>query len=178
MKLFRACCLGALALMIAAIAGLLILTFTLGRFANWGGPPQNAAEQMDEFLHRDKESFVIIRDYLTGVRYRHSANSISIWRSSGATGFDGTMSLDSVLGHVPIEDDAVVRAIRQLFRNHYSSIVMSENHIRFPRWRTVDYNWGALYLLEGDEPPGAPPAATITLLAPLSVEGWYFYRVG
>jgi len=168
-----------------AIVCLFILGLTIGRLLDPNSPPPNADEQMEEFFLRDKESFLILRDYLIDARYEHDTNTISISRSTSAGRFDGTMYLSRRHRRVPveIEEEAALRAIHQLFRNRYGSIVISDNHVRFQRWSTRNEqgtlnSWGALYLLEGDEPFGAPPMATITLLAPLSIEGWYFYKIG
>jgi len=177
MKKLRIACLGCLGVIAIVIVCFIVLTFTVGRLMNPNSPPRDAAERMEEYLQRDKELFVTIRDYLVDMRYEYSTNSISVglFMPSGQR-FDGTMSVGEH-GRVAIENETVLSAIRRLFSNGFYFITISHNRVTFARWSTLDNAWGALYLLEGDESYSTPDVS-VTILEPLSEEGWYFYRMG
>jgi len=177
MKKLRIACLGCLGVIAIVIVCFVILTFTVGRLMNPYSPPRDAAERMEEYLQRDKELFVVVRDYFVSMRYEFGADSISIrWATSTGQRYDGTVFLGSEHGYVAIENEAVSNAIRRLF-NNYRAITLRHNYILFQRWSTLDNGWGALYLLEGDE-PYSRPGASVTILESLSEDGWYFYRTG
>jgi len=169
-------CLGVLVVIILTISFIVFLVFTIGSWMNPNSPPRQAAERMEEYFQRDKESFAIVRDYLIDMRHEYSVGSISMRRGVGERSFDGTVFLGLEHGHIPIKNEVVLNAIHQLFAYGYSSITMRYNYVTFQRWSTLDNGWGALYLLEGDELVSTPHGAII--LAGLSVDGWYFYRTG
>ena len=169
-------CLVALIVIVVTIFSIFFLTFTFGRLLNPNSPPRQAAERMEEHFQRDKESFFIIRNYLIDMRYEYSTSSITIGRGVGRSRFDGTVFVGLEQGSVPIENESVLSAIRQLFANGYSAITIKYNYISFQRWSTLNDGWGALYLIEGEEPSGTAYVATI--LESLSEDGWYFYRSG
>ncbi|MCL2223189.1 MAG: hypothetical protein FWC20_12425 [Oscillospiraceae bacterium] len=134
--------------------------------------------RMEEYFLRDKELFVVVRNYLSALRIEYDSDSILI-RSRDVRGqFDGTVNLGREHGRVFIEDEAVLNAIHRLFRKGYPVIYIDDESVQFMRWRTLDDGWGALYVFDGN----ASYAGTlgdehfpIELLSSLPAEGWYFY---
>lgn len=172
------CSIGAIVLVALIAIGIIIalfFAFTFGRLLNPNSPPRQAAVRMEENFQRDKEQLVLVRDFLFELRLEYKRDFIMVRRyEGGRRRFDGTVFLGERHGWVPIEDEAALDAIRQLFSNGYNVIIINDEHIRFQLWSTLDNGWGALYVFEGST-PYTGLHHDVTLREALSADGWYFY---
>jgi len=115
-------------------------------------------------LHKDKEIYTLIVDYLAEIEYR----SVIILESSSNMAVDMAVSNS---GRVQIDDD-VVNAIEALRGNSYSVIVRNNRTIYFQRWSILGEGSGIAYTIDGYSP-------TIDFLRQyeqLSKPNWFFYK--
>ena len=112
-------------IIIASIIILFSLFIFFGRMMNPNSPPRNAAVQMEVYFQRDKELFMIVRDYFITRRQAYNVDSIFIQTNDEA-------HLTS-LGCVEVVD-----ALRVLGDRRYSVVQMRNDFISFQRWSNLD----------------------------------------
>jgi len=166
------CLAGCLAAIIAPIV--LIIMFVSLFFTIFPSPPLPDNAWMEEDFQENKDLLVIVRDYLVELGYTYNTNSIQVSYAMLDGWFDGTVFVGLEHGRVPIANQTALDAIHLLFENGYRVINLSNNHIRFQRWSNRHQGRGALYMTEGTVPYTRSPTE-ITILEPLSEEGWFFY---
>lgn len=118
-------------------------------------------DKMGKFFERDKIELILVTDYFIDSEYP----VISIKSS------DGFM----YVGHnKKIEDEAVIKAIKRLFKKRgYKAIGKESNTIYFEKWGLGEDRHGIAYSINGED---EPVLQFLVKLEPLSEAGWYYYN--
>ena len=131
--------------------------------------PMLTHDSAETFLQDNKEQLFIVRDFLESGEFEVLIRSREI---ENAKMFMGWINNERV--YIPIEDEAVLEAIGQLFQNGCYLIGSSKNSVRFLTFSARNQGGGVVYSFDENAPDGSD-FLHLTKIEPLSEEGWFFY---
>lgn len=131
--------------------------------------PFTAKHRAVRHFERNRESIVLVGDFLAGSEYDEISISPDIGSRMIFVNRPGT-------SRVPIDNDGVEEAVARLQRRGYRSIGKNDGVIVFGRGVFIfDITRGVAYSIDGSAPDDHS-IAFLTRIEPLAEDNWFFYE--